>query len=273
MDPLEIPYLRPAVLKIQRAQHHILDAAKRIVAFENERPLQLVKKHNPKGRKLTVRAEAEKPIPEEFSLIIGDAIHNLCAALDHTMFAILSDMPGINVRHIAFPFASGAKDLERTINERQIHLAGEKVVKAISSIKPYAGGNDRLYGMHRLDIRDKHRQIVLTASQIHMTAHEIGRLHPEVSVPLLGTEPFIFTNPKDPELIAITEVIGYGNRKQRRAMGSRTFEEKTSFRPSIGIVFGEGQPFEGELVIPALRDMYLATKAAVANVVEATIPD
>jgi hypothetical protein len=72
-------------LKMERARHHINDFNTRIDAFLAERPSKLIERFQYQAGKRTLRVKAEKPVSEDFSLIVGDAIHNLRAALDLTL--------------------------------------------------------------------------------------------------------------------------------------------------------------------------------------------
>ncbi len=98
--------------------------------------------------------------------IIGDAIHNLRAALD-LMASELARRNGASDKDVYFPFAASADDLDAAIKARCFHKAGPASVKLLKeSIHPYRGGNDTLCAVHDLDIQDKHTGIPLTGSKM-----------------------------------------------------------------------------------------------------------
>src|SRR5207244_3719580 len=100
-----------------------------------------------KAGRIVFRTKTEKPIPPDFSLIIGDAVHNLRAALDLTLFPMACDRTRKPDR-IQFPFARKLDGLKDAIDGGQVKFAGEKVVEAIRSLKPYPDGNKELYGLN-----------------------------------------------------------------------------------------------------------------------------
>ena len=68
---------RPARLKIERANHHIKDLERQINAFLAQRPFKLMARFKPKLGTIAFGSEADQPIPDDFALIIGDAINYL----------------------------------------------------------------------------------------------------------------------------------------------------------------------------------------------------
>jgi hypothetical protein len=100
-------------------------------------------------------------VPCHLSVIIGDVIHNLRAALD-LLASDLVLMVGGNTKDVYFPFSNDADGFEEMIKKRHFDHAGEDIVGIVRSLKPYKGGNDLLRALHDLDITDKHKTLIPT---------------------------------------------------------------------------------------------------------------
>lgn len=94
-------------------------------------------------------AKLEKPVPEELSGLAFDAINNLRAALDQSVF------PFSNGRDGAFPFAKDEEHFKNALKGRTKGMPDE-IVGIISDAKPYKGGNDLLYALNKIDNSRKH---------------------------------------------------------------------------------------------------------------------
>ena len=75
-----------AKLKLERAKHHIANLEATFRAYVDLNPYVLGSKENPETatKKATIRYTME--LPSDIALILGDAVHNLRVALDHTVW-------------------------------------------------------------------------------------------------------------------------------------------------------------------------------------------
>ena len=199
-------------LKLDRAVHHINDLKARADAFLAEKPFKLMRHYRPQTGETALWSKAEKPIPPGISLVIGDAIHNLRAALDLALYPMAkdrADKPG----RIMFPIAKDdtSKALTDAMKEGRVKFAGKKVVEEIERLQPNPTGNPMLWGIDALDKSDKHRLPILIGSAPAFTpesgsdkalAFVLGDNPKGVTVILLGTEtePNIFRGPPTPSL-------------------------------------------------------------------------
>ena len=113
-------------------------------------------------------------LPADVPLLAGDAIHAMRCALDYAINAVYP-----MDSKLTFPFRETRKELEGTFSS--VGLEGcnscgrgrtkgpyAKVEKAspgiadiiIEKIRPYKDGNELLWVLNKLDVRDKHRLIV-----------------------------------------------------------------------------------------------------------------
>jgi len=224
-------------LKIQRAKHHIADLNRRVNAYVAKGDLCLTALRDPERREATLFFETYPTLPPLFGLIIGDAVHNLRSALDLLVWQMVAERtkaPG----KVQFPMATKAVTddvYKQTIHSRQIHLAGEDVVDALTAIRPYPGGDDLLAGLNTLNIADKHR-LILTVSE---TLRLDGRWINEV------TREFWPDGWEDARI-----KLGH-TPKQDLSPGE--FYQKPKAQPPLSISFGEGEAFAGEHVSDTLR--------------------
>lgn len=223
-------------LKLDRAIHHINDLKARAEAFLAEKPFKLMRHYRPQTGETAFWSKPEKPIPAEFSLIIGDAIHNLRAALDLTLYPMAKDRAD-RPNRIMFPFAKDdtPKALADAMKEGRVKFAGKKVVEEIERLNPNPTGNSILWGIDAIDKSDKHRIPILTASFPIFTPASgsdkilefaLGDNPKGASVVIAGTE----AQPVTLQDIARPDVPDFG-------------EQEAETQPPFFIAFGGVEPF------------------------------
>lgn len=155
--PFEAPRL-----KIGRAVRHLQELRDEVSAYFAEKPCAVVVAPffdmDPSHFHAWI-ARIRRPVPAQFSAIIGDVVHNLRTALD-LLACDLVRVSGKSAKAVYFPFCATAAELPQAIRNRNLHHAGHDVVKAVMSLKPYAVGNPALRAIHDMDIADKHQALV-----------------------------------------------------------------------------------------------------------------
>ena len=163
-----LPPFEAARIKLARADQHIQDLNKQIsnffegggafVAFEMANEYSAATKMPTAA--FTYRQP--KPIPPEWSAIIGDAVHNLRTALD----LIVSDVHRItggnpkDTPHVHYPFCREKNALADMIRSRRLSGIGRDYLDLIHETAPFKGGNEGLRAIHDLDLRDKHQALI-----------------------------------------------------------------------------------------------------------------
>jgi hypothetical protein len=152
-------------LKLKRARHHIGELMSEISAFLGRTPfyLEIALGLTPDTKRWIVRVREE--VPSDFSAIIGDAIHNLRAALD-LMACELVRLNGQDDSDVYFPFSASEAVFDRAIKRCNMDRASAEAVAVLRSLKPYRGGNEALRAVHDLDIMDKHRALIPTTDMV-----------------------------------------------------------------------------------------------------------
>ena len=232
-------------LKVKRAEHHI-DNLKRIFAAHvnaNKNAL------NPKRRgKAWIPARGiGTPIPTHTPTILGDAIHNLRAALDHA-YCVLVESNGCNImthpnkRNINFPFTEDTSGQSREGSVQGHAKLGctpsQPVIRHIFDVvQPYKGGHgDDLLSIHLLDIADKHMILIPIASKFKAERIEFTDGG--------GVSGITFIS--EGQSYGSTIAFGGGVGPQKGANNQASFD----------ICFGRGQPFEFQPILPVLERLH-----------------
>jgi hypothetical protein len=149
--------------KFNWAQKHISDLQMAIDAFRDTNGNHVGKNTDVQTGKVTYFLKSVPEVPNSIALTVGDAIHNLRSTLDHLASAMevaAGETPDKYTGFPVFDSPEGYRDCPQT----KIKGLREPCKRTIDRIQPYKGGNGhRLWQLHQLDIRDKHR-ILLTVS-------------------------------------------------------------------------------------------------------------
>ena len=134
----------------------------------------------------------------EFSLIVGDAIHNLHTALDFAWANIVeAKIPSAKSGSTKFPVRPTRQNLEGCLHGIKVDVICPILFDTIvSKIQPYEGGqNDVIWTIHRLDISDKHLLLLgltlKTAIRGLILRDNSGEIFHGFGMPVQGTGPFV----------------------------------------------------------------------------------
>lgn len=108
--------------------------------------------------------EPTEDLPLTLEGLVGDAIHNIRVALD-LLVSDLAELKAVPRELVSFPFDGTLQGLIKQLYDKKsarknLWKLGEEFRDLILALKPYAGGDDRLYAINRLDNISKHRSIV-----------------------------------------------------------------------------------------------------------------
>ncbi len=162
-------------LKIKRANKHIEELKSAILSFKATDPYKISAKRNPQTRELIYYLVDVQPIPLEIACIAGDILQNLRCALDHLAYRLFRIGAGniADASHVYFPIFDDAAKYQSGVNGK-VHGMRQDAIDAINAVKPYKGGNDTLWRLHRLNSVDKHRLLITVGaafSAMNVGAH------------------------------------------------------------------------------------------------------
>ena len=151
------------LLKLNRAKFHIECLKAAIAAFIATQPHAFVMEENAELGQVTYKVVKVDPLPPIISAIVGDALYNLRAALDHLaqQFYLVGSGSSAQSSEVAFPIF---KDISsyRDNFRRKVKGMREDAIAFIESTKPYRGdgGTEALWKLHALNNIDKHRVVL-----------------------------------------------------------------------------------------------------------------
>ncbi len=224
-------------VKIERAKEHIRDLKGEIAAFLERHPYTAVGQDDPQTGDRVIRVRVHKDPPPRMGAIAGDAIHSLRSCLDILAWQLVRAGGGTPNHRTKFPVSGNAKDFEAR-DLPKIKGASEAAVDRIRTCEPYKGGNDLLYNLHRLDIIQKHRDLIPIGAAVKSRVTEVrewGTFYDYDPRP-------VYPLKENTELFRIAAIA----RPQMDVDPQFTFQ----------VAFGESEVAQGEPIIPTL-DQFL----------------
>lgn len=186
-----------AELKLNRAKKHIEELQ---ILIQTKPPYVYVADTDWPRRQRYLQARKVDDAAAEVSLLCGDAIHNMRAALDHAYWSRVSPfaLTDGERRKLQFPFCRDAARLPQILKERLADRVSPAFVAALSKLNPVKGGeNDiALYLIDELDIEDKHKLLIPLGDSKILQASEIRRQVPDFPL-IFGGEIGLNMNPRD----------------------------------------------------------------------------
>jgi hypothetical protein len=240
--------------KIERADKHIHDLEAALLAFKKTDPYKVGSKVEAETGMLAYYITKADDVPNPIPLIAGDALQNLRTALDHLAWQLTpaSDRNS----SVAFPVSDDATKYEAE-KVRKIKGMAKAAIDAIDATKPYKGGNDVLWRLHKLNNIDKHRLLLTVGSAysaVNVAPHIVGRMieagiatHLKLPTGTRLPFPAIYLKPSDRQF-----PLKVGSILFRDAPGAQV-NDKMNFL--IDIAFGEPGICEGDPMIETLKGM------------------
>jgi hypothetical protein len=154
-------------LKLEWAYQHITDLQEVREDWRGKNEDRVSFEDDPNTGDRTYWAKDVPPIPDDFSLLAGDAIHNIRSVLDHLAYHMMTISPGISSDHLQYVYFPIAETPQKYKSEAVKRIEGmrQDAKDAIDKIQPYEGGAGKiLWRLHSLDIIDKHKVLIAGAS-------------------------------------------------------------------------------------------------------------
>lgn len=233
-------------VKVERAKEHLAQLDFAVRAFLETNPYTVGTKNDPQTRKLIYYVTEIKPVPQRIAAIAGDILQNLRSALDHLAHQLVLANRGKPTVDTCFPVFDDAAKYKAGV-QRKIQGMSDAAIRAIDAIKPYEGGNDTLWKIHKLNNIDKHRLVLTVGSafqSVDLGAHVIRRAA-EINPAFAGIDLHAFFKPADrlfPLKVGDELLIDAPDAK---------VNEKVQF--AFDIAFGEPGILEGAPLIDTLK--------------------
>ncbi len=251
--------LSGARAKVERAKEHINDLSTQKALFLSGDPYGVTAEFYPEHNATIYFADRFADPPPELALVAGDAAHNLRSSLDLLAWALYRRTNSGDGRHIYFPICESPEKY-KTQAPGKIKGIGSTDVTAINSLQPYGTGNDDLWGLHEMDIADKHRLLatpVIAVGQIglRVTADLVTRRFGDLMRSMYGdVENFRLSG----EFFEGIHWFNNPNRLSASKAGdpvaviSGNYESHEDFEFTFDIALGEPEVFKGKPILETL---------------------
>lgn len=252
--------------KFVRARQLLNELELSVAAFLALQPFALEERDEQETGDLVYRVRVERQPPIEWSTVVGDIVHNARSALDHLAWRLVEAGGGTPSDATYFPIADAEAGYGEKVR-KALKGASQANREAVKALRPWRGGDNDLWRLHRLDIVDKHRLLVpVGAAQrgIVLGGTFAGfdeRLQP-VRLPPIELRAADNQYP----LQDGAEVFRVMKAARTADPAGFAFEHRVSF----GIAFGDGLIVEGEPLVPVLRGL-VENAASVAEPLMASI--
>jgi len=238
--------------KVKRAIKHIGELDGRIKAFSADEPYTIGAKPHPVPaiEHTTLYVESIKTIPPDFSVIIGDAVHNLRSALDHLAWQLVEAGGGTPGKDTYFPICrdpNGAQKYASAIGQGEINKMLPGAHKVLREVQPCFSGDDTLWHIHELDRFDKHRVLIT-----------LGTGYGEWYLMVGGGQKITFGQWARVPLEVGRHIINLPNATYSR-------ESHQNFKLGIDIAFGQSEVIAGKSVLETLNGMADFVNSIVGN--------
>jgi hypothetical protein len=228
-----------AKIRIKRAGQHIDDLEEIARELPKRRGYGFVV-CKPINGKIDIIYMPNNRVPIEYGAVVGDAIHNIRAALDYAAIIITCPPFGTGDRKRAyFPVGATEPEFKKALAEK-MKGATPHAQQLVSDLEPYAGGKHSIQSLHALDILDKHKLILATSSQLHVD--ELGYRIGDNQFSLTETD----FHPNADGSNFTSTIDCQGNDPEKFKLGD-------NFKASFTMVFDKDQPLTGEPIVDSLR--------------------
>jgi hypothetical protein len=125
----------------------------------------------------TLTVKNIRPLPDNIALLVGDAVHNIRAALDHFVWAAVSNPDWKTMFPVWGRNAAPKVGEWQDEVDRRLSGASPDLRAAVVSLQPWVTGNDsQLWYIHELDRIDKHRLSVSVAAANTRVIFEVASI-------------------------------------------------------------------------------------------------
>lgn len=277
---MQYPLFKGARLKVERAEKHINDFDAAFQAFVQGRPYRITSEG--RSNPIYYGVAFTKPLPFDIMLIVGDAIHNLRAALDHCVWEMSGPNRGglteRNKRFIKFNCHEQVVNYESAI--QGIVGLSDNAKSFLKKVAAYRGGVGQPFlDLHNLDILDKHAVIMPIVSEI-----VVSNLR-TITNQWGGSPRTDYLSPRKLQVPLIPEGIITGPMGQggivyggaalgawERGGMAPVFEFHNDITITFDIFFSEVQPFPNEPILPTLLKLRDLVKGMIDAAEEAGLP-
>ena len=168
--PAQHPF-RGIAEKLNRSHENIKNLEAEIARFFQESEYPLLSNDEGKIIREAVEYHRKLPVPLRFSVLSGEIIHHLRSCLDHIVWHFSNgEYRREHMGWIEFPILKDRPSSAHVFTKYERKIKGitdTRVLGLVERVQPYNGSgslNSNLLAIHKFDIMDKHRTLVIVAS-------------------------------------------------------------------------------------------------------------
>jgi hypothetical protein len=164
--------------KIEWAKRHLADLKKSIDDTLKAHPCRFVGQMNPKTGEYVLGVQGLPAMDPAWSLSVGDIVHNLRSALDHLAWQLVILDGGTPDENTQFPIRDSPFNKRGQWVRPQLRpeVKSPHILDALEEVQPYFGpygepavyAESQLWRVHRLDIIDKHRLLLVVRAALNV---------------------------------------------------------------------------------------------------------
>lgn len=153
--------------KAERAKKHIRDLEGEIAAVIEGNPPgnRLVSELDSQTGDVIHRVRLKTPIPDSISVLVGDALNNLRATLDHLLWQLVEANGAVGGKSHYFPLCSTSKAYHASVASGKIAGVSTTCKAIFEAVQPYQTGYELLGALAELNNIDKHRALIFAVCQ------------------------------------------------------------------------------------------------------------
>ena len=254
-------HLEGARAKVQRGKEHFQQFVLQYQTFLNLNPYGVVVENNPNTSERIWRARVSRPIPEQWSILVGDVVHSLRAALDYLAWELwvanggdISDPIATSITlQVTDPTKTLTPKQQQEARQRKESLFGTAGAALIDRLQMDAGKKASpnpelrpLILLHRLDIWDKHRSLNIVGGTVRLSQMTLGGPGENVHIE------HMVVGGGGPTGEVRTVPIADGTELLRLTLGPTTPDVQMEQRFTYYVAFEQEGPGKGEPVLETL---------------------
>ena len=222
-----------ARLKVERAVQHINDLQRLTQDFADTHPHIVNIDIDPDTGCDCLSIVPAEQLPDTLLLVLGDAIHNLRAAIDHAWFQCVTS----DSKYRKFPARETRQGVKDAINGLKENAPEEIGRFVLDVVQPYRGGKgEHLYALHNLDIEDKHSLLIA---------------HRQYSL----VRGLVAKDDRGEEFAIPDWLIAPPHAASQPFEGHDRFHITHNGNAQMYVIFGEGMPLQGRSILPTLVNL------------------
>jgi hypothetical protein len=183
--------------RIDRAKELLQGLKGEVIAFFDAKPYEAVVEEETGTGDLVVKAKIHGQPPEQWKITTGEIIHHLRSSLDLWVHDLVIKNGNAPTRKTAFPVFDKDADFKKFGSDKLTGIDSDSHA-FIMGLNLYQSGNPVIWKLHKLDIEDKHRKLIVAGSahrsvvidpvQMFRDIMPLGKEFPAMPIALIPAE-------------------------------------------------------------------------------------